>query len=77
MNKLYWFSFSYKGKNQGCCIVEEEDGKKALQKTIDLNIHPKHDDIQAFEIGEPELELNRLYTPEELTKLGYVNQKNY
>ena len=59
-SKWYWFSFSYKGKNQGCCNVEAGDEESALQKTIDLDIHPKHDDIEGFEIKAAELEPDRL-----------------
>lgn len=50
-------------------MAEEE--KSALQKTIALNIHPKHDDIAVFEMAEVELELDRLYSKEELECKDY------
>lgn len=74
----YWFSFSYKKKNQGCCMVQAHTVEEALQKIIDLNIHPKHDDIAKFVFTDEEaaqeqkhMKPDRLYSPEELTKLGY------
>ncbi len=73
--KKYWFSFSFKGKNQGICIVEEENEIKAEQKTIDLGIHPEYDDILCFELNsldkDPDLELDKLYSSEEMIELGY------
>ncbi len=74
MNKLnwYWFSFSFGGKNQGVCVVESETEKTALQKTIDLGIHPKHDDIKAYRMNVQELpKPNKLYTRKEMINLGY------
>jgi hypothetical protein len=74
----YWFSFSYKGKNQGCCMVQAHTVEEAMQKTIDLNIHPKHDNIAKFLLTDEEavneqslMKPDRLYKPEELLKLGY------
>ncbi len=75
--KWFWFSFSFGGMNQGCCIVQAQSQEEALQKTIDLRIHPRHDDIQVW-IGEhetqPELEINRLYSSKEMVALGYQTQ---
>ena len=70
-NKWYWFSFSYKGKNQGCCNVKAENQKDATQKTIDLKIHPKHDDIEIFELDKAELKPDRLFTRQEMLKMDY------
>ncbi len=74
-SKWFWFSFSYKGKNQGCCNVQAKSRKAALQKTIDLQIHPKHDDIQAFEMEKAELGPDRLFTKQEMLKLNYPIQE--
>lgn len=74
--KWYWFSFSYKAENQGCCNVEANNPKEALQKTIDLNIHPKHDDIEVYELDEPQLEPNKLILREELSKSGFKNVRS-
>ncbi len=71
--KWYWFSFSFGGVNQGCCNVEAENQEAALQKTIDLGIHPKHDDIECYEGIASELEPNRLFSKEEMTKMDYEN----
>jgi len=70
-NKWYWFSFSYKGRNQGCCNVEAKDRETAIQKTIDLNIHPKHDHMEIFEFDDAELEPDKLFSRKELLGKGY------
>ncbi len=69
--KWYWFSFSHNGENQGCCNVQAENKEAALRKTIELGIHPKHDDIECFHIAEPELEADRLYSKAELEAKDY------
>lgn len=69
--KWYWFSFSFDGKNQGCCNVQAESQEVALQKTIDLGIHPKHDDIEVYVGDKNELEPDKLYSKEEMEKLNY------
>lgn len=73
--KWYWFSFSFDGKNQGCCNVQAESKETAIQKTIDLGIHPKHDDIEVYEGNAPELEPDRLYSKEEMENLKYEHWK--
>ena len=72
----YWFSFSYQGMNNGVCAVQASEEKEAVQKTIDLGIHPSHDDMLIFELTEDEwkqegIELNRLYSKEEMNILDY------
>ena len=71
--KYYWFSFSYKGKNNGVCVVEATSSEEAIQKTIDLNIHPPHDDIFSCVISELEsgMTVDRLYSQEEMFNIGY------
>jgi hypothetical protein len=71
MNKYYWFSFSFKGKNQGVCLVETDTVEEAQDKVIELGIVPEYDHIQVFGISEAELPLNILVSPEEIIKLGY------
>ncbi len=73
--KWYWFSFSFMGVNQGCCNVEAVSQEAALQKTIELNIHPRHDDIDCYEGSEPDLEPNRLFSKEEMIKMNYENYR--
>lgn len=74
----WWFSFCYAGRNTGVCIVQSPTKEEALQKTIDLSIHPKHDDISCYELDqdaedatELELEPDRLYSREEMQALQY------
>ena len=69
--KWYWFSFSFDGKNQGCCNVQAANKKDALKKTIELKIHPKHDDIKVCVIAEAELLPDRLYTRNQMLAKGY------
>jgi hypothetical protein len=78
--RYYFISFSNKGENQGCIQIEvngEEDA--AIEIINDLNLTPSYDSIAVYEIKspEPKLEMNILYTPEELTEKGYQNIKNY
>lgn len=82
-----WFSFSKGGKNQGICIVKddhENPGSEqamptALRKAIKLGIVPEYDHMRAFEVdgAEGDLEINRLYTPEEMKAREYesTNEK--
>lgn len=70
----YFFSFSFEGVNQGCCNVKAETPELALQKTIDLDIHPKHDPgkgvfcVQMIELELPE---DQLIPKEEMLRLQY------
>ena len=75
--KWYWFSFSFDSVNQGCCNVQAESQEAALQKTIDLGIHPKHDDIEIGVGDKPELEPDRLYSPDEMEKRGNERVQYY
>ena len=74
-NKWFWFSFSHNGINQGCCNVQAKSRKVALQKTIDLQIHPVHDDIEIFELNDAELEPDRLFTRQEMLDKDYESEK--
>lgn len=73
--KNYWFSFSFKGKNNGICIVQEENPENALDKITNLKLKPEYDDIYCVEVEdmsqEAPLEYNILYSPEEMIALGY------
>jgi len=74
--KKYWCSFSSKAKNMGVCIVEADSKQNALDKTINLGIHPENDDVMCIELDnlntEPGLELNILYSNEDMIRLGYI-----
>lgn len=73
----YWFSFSHEGGNAGVCIVQANDEDQALQKTIELDIHPAHDHIACFQIEDLEsgMEINILYTPEDMVNMNYESHK--
>ena len=65
----YWFSFSHKGKNTGVCVVKSTDLESANEKTIELEIHPAHDDIECYLVAPAQfssMEVDRLYTPAEM-----------
>lgn len=78
----FWFSFSFKGINNGVCVVQAEDYNSALEKTISLFIHPEHDDIACYVLEDsdldPKISFNRLYFKHEMAELGYnsVNSKS-
>jgi len=73
--KYYWFSFSLNGRNQGVCCTEATDADSGLLKITEMNLVPKADHIRGFELDEKELELDRLYTKEELKSIGYQGKK--
>jgi len=72
----YWFSFSFGGKNQGCCNVQAAGSEEAKQKVEDLGIMPQNDHIRAFEMDEPELDPDRLYSVDELKALEFKREKS-
>lgn len=51
--------------------MQAKDKDAALEKTIELGIHPAHDDICILEISDPELEPDRLYTKAEMKAKDY------
>jgi hypothetical protein len=74
--KIYWFSFSYQGRNNGVCIVQADCKHSALDKTINLGLHPAHDDILCLELDElgekdSHMEFNRLYSKADMEEFGY------
>lgn len=71
-----WLSFSYNGKNQGCCNVKADSPGKALEICDEIGITPDYDDIVAFKIDEPELPLNQLIDPDHLKEHGWPSLKN-
>ncbi len=71
MKKWYWLSFSHKGVNQGVCNVQAYNKRMALQRTIDLGIHPPHDDISILELLAAELEPDRLFSKQEMLDRKY------
>lgn len=71
----FWFSFSKNGKNQGCINVEANTSEIAMKKAIELNIVPKHDDVETYKIDEPEIPINVLMSPEEMRQMEYASVK--
>ena len=64
----YFISFS----NQGVCQVESENTDAARKKVLKLGIHPECDDVMVWGVNEPyDLELDRLYSKQEMRDLGY------
>jgi hypothetical protein len=72
----WWLSFCQFGKNTGVCNVQAPTKEEALQKTIELKIHPRHDDIACYKIDKNELEPDKLYTPEEMRALKYQSHNH-
>lgn len=71
----FWFSFSKNGKNQGCINVEADTSEIAMENAIELNIVPKHDDVEIYEIDELEIPVNILVSPEEMRQMEYASVK--
>jgi hypothetical protein len=84
--QYFWYSFSLDGANQGIVITKddaeikgtEESGAKGLKKLNELGLVPKHDHCRAFSVEEPEngLEVDRLYSPEEMRDMEYASTKD-
>lgn len=74
MNKYFWFSFSYRGQNNGVCLIEADSPEEADDKIIALNLVPSFDDVKCFQIDNAEIELNRLFSYEELVDMGYMSE---
>lgn len=80
--KIFWFSFSYKGKNNGVCVLQAGNKSEASVKILDFQ--PDYDDVFCCELKittlaeeHPKLEFNKLYTPEDMIALGYASQKTH
>lgn len=74
-NKLYWLSFSLKGKNQGICCVEANSLEDAEKVSEQLKLTPKNDDVFVAEIPEldPGIKINIFYSSKEMKDLGYFS----
>lgn len=77
---IYWFSFSFEGKNNGVCLIEAYNPEDAFDKCKNLKLMPEYDDIYCTTVNdmamEADLQFNRLYSPEEMVENGY-SIKNY
>jgi hypothetical protein len=71
----FWFSFSKNGKNQGVINIEAETSEHARDKAIKLGIVPGYDHVESIEIDEPELILDTLITPDQMTSMNYDSIK--
>ena len=62
---IYWFSFSFDGKNMGVCLIKADTPEEALAKCDNLRLTPEYDDIYCVESNdmsnEAPLQFNRLY----------------
>lgn len=77
--KIFWFSFSYQGKNNGICVVKADTEDDAYEKIENLGLLPDNDDILCQECvdldDDPEIDFNILYSPEEMIAKGYGIQQ--
>jgi hypothetical protein len=79
MSKYVFMSFSsmHTKKNIGCCIIQCEDPTKANELTKQLGLMPHEcNNARGYELNEEEfreqgMELNRLYSSEEMSKMGF------
>ena len=71
------FASAHTGKSLGCCIVEVDDPQEANEKTKRLGIMPQEcNHARGYAMGEEDfkkqgMELNRLYSPEEMDSMGF------
>ena len=78
-NKRYfWFSFSYKGKNQGVVLTESTSKVDAYRKILALDLVPlgNGQDTKCWETPIAEIELDVLIPPEDLEEIGYESTAN-
>jgi hypothetical protein len=77
-----WYFISFrdpvKNRNLGCCniLVDDRKGSKSvLEMATELGVNPGGE-AAIFQIDEPELDANRLYSREEMIALNYkkINQ---
>lgn len=72
---IYWFSFSFRGKNNGVCLIEAKTLESAETIILEKKLVPENDHAICVKIDdlsqEGEFEFNRLYSPEEMRKIGY------
>ena len=69
---FYWLSFSYNGRNTGCCNVKAKNRLDSIEVVKKLGICPKYDDVMVIQIPKVELTLNTIYSAKQLKELGYV-----
>jgi len=72
-SKYYWFSFAGVNGNLGVVSTEATSPENAMRKLIALELVPNEIvvDIKGYELKKPEIELDRYYTPAEMTELKY------
>jgi hypothetical protein len=73
--KEKWYFLSFRdpkiNKNLGCCnVCVKGNLEKALEKTKKLGINPGGE-VAAYELEEPELKSNKLYSRKEMLDLEY------
>jgi hypothetical protein len=80
-SNYFWYSFSLDGENAGVVITKDEEevpgteeaGAKILARLATEGLVPRHDHCRAFSVNEVEndLEVDRLYTKQEMTDRDY------
>lgn len=81
--KTYWISFVDE-TNLGCCIVDAENEKEAIEKTLELKINPGGEamlcELPANGDADDEIKKwgkNRLISQEDLMNDGYKKLKDF
>lgn len=77
--KTYWISFATKKINLGCCIIDAENEKEAINKTIELKINPGGEAM--FTVMPPDnltvQEEIKLWGKDRLISLEDLKNRNY
>jgi hypothetical protein len=75
------FCDEVKHKSLGVCIVEVDDQMQAIQEAWDQGVNPGGEvlafTLTAGQFKAQELEVNRLYSREELVEMGFETLKNF
>lgn len=71
--KYFWFTFSNDGKHQGVAIIMAGNSTEAIKKGLLLDLFPLFNSLEAYQIEglESGMEAHRLYSEEDMIKLGY------
>ena len=80
MSNYIFMSFSsmHTKKNIGCCVIQCDDPQKANEITKELGLMPNECNhargyvLSEEDFGKQGMDLNRLYSPEEMCKMGFV-----
>lgn len=74
---IYWFSFYLDNEFKGTYLLENSSLEAAILEIEELGIQPEYDQRDKYVLTKKpdNLELDILYSPQEMLDKGYVRQK--